>query len=52
MKSDVSITLSGGSFYAESRKSKATDNAGDETPTILGTPKTKILTKKKVSVEF
>ena len=52
VKSDVSITLSGGSFYAESRKSKATDNAGDETPTIIGTPKTQILTKKKVSVEF
>ena len=52
VKSDVSITLSGGSFYAESRKSKATDNAGDETPTIIGTPKTQILTKKKVSVEY
>ena len=52
VKSEVGITLSGGSFYAESRKSKATDNAGDETPTIIGTPKTQILTKKKVSVEY
>lgn len=52
VKSDVGITLSGGSFYAESRKSKATDNAGNEVPTIIGTPKTQILTKKKVSVEY
>ena len=52
VKSDVSITLSGGSFHAYSRKSKATDNAGSETPTIIGTPTTKELTKKEVTVQF
>lgn len=52
VKSDVNIILSGGSFHAYSRKSKATDNAGSETPTIVGTPTKQSLTKKEVTVQF
>lgn len=54
VKSDVSITLSGGTFHAYSRKSKAVDNAGEEEPAIVGTPvaSTLKLTKREVYVEF
>ena len=52
-----SITVSGGSFYAKVGKGWACDNGTDsETPTervtILGMPKTSILTKKSVIIEF
>ena len=54
VKSDTGIILSGGSFHAYSRKSKAVDNAGDELPTIVGTPnQTSLkLTKREVNVVF
>lgn len=54
VKSTTGITLSGGTFHALSRKSKAIDNAEDEKPTINGTPiaSTLKLTKREVYVEF
>lgn len=47
-----SITLSGGSFYSYSRKSKAVDSAGSDEPTIVGTPEVSSLGKREVRVVF
>lgn len=57
VKSDVSITLSGGSFYAEVDKSWACDNGTEsDTPadhlTIVGTPLTSSVSKKLVIVSY
>lgn len=57
IKSDTAIIVSGGSFSVEVKKSWACDNGTDsETPsdhlTIVGTPASKSVTKKKVTVKF
>lgn len=52
VKSDGGITLTGGSFYSYSRKSKAVDNAGDDEPTIVGTPSVMQMSKREVQVVF
>jgi hypothetical protein len=57
IKSDTAIIVSGGSFSVEVKKSWACDNGTDsETPddhlTIVGTPASKKVEKKKVTVKF
>jgi len=52
VKSDVAIEISGGSFHALSYRSRACDNAGSNTPTIIGTPREQSLNKKEVTVKF
>ena len=52
VKSDGFVTLSGGSFYSYSRKSKAVDNAGSDEPDIVGTPTIRQVGKREVRVVF
>ena len=52
VKSDTEIMLSGGSFHALSKKSKAVDNAGSDQPAIVGSPSTTQLGKREVTVIY
>lgn len=52
VKSETAIVISGGSFQAVSTVSKACDNAGNDEPTIIGTPVEQLLSSRKVVVRF
>ena len=52
VKGEKAVILSGGTFESTVNKSKAVDNAGDEEPTIIGTPIKEQLETRHVYVTF
>ena len=52
VKGEKGVVLSGGTFESTVNKSKAVDNAGDDEPTIVGTPVKEQLETRHVYVKF
>jgi hypothetical protein len=52
VKGEKGVVLSGGTFESTVNKSKAVDNAGDDEPTIVGTPVKEQIETRHVYVKF